>query len=148
VTDQHLNLNRPDAPRASTGIGALTPTRTWDVRQRREWEQQQKVANTPSNVALYWEQVEKRRREQEQAWEQRRIQAQADAQAREQQVVAHNTKVAAERTAKMLIASVFERLDATPREQQKVCQLIEQNNPESIHNPECYEVTLLKLRLT
>lgn len=157
MTDQHLDLTRPDAPRATTGLGPLTPVRTSDVHARRAWEESQKAATTPSAIDLHWAGVEERRKAQLARWKKEDEERQSAIQRWEQHKQQHNERVLAERAARqkadsdgvtkrVLLASLWERHGATPEEIRRVTALVERNSPQSVNEIALYEVTLLQLR--
>jgi hypothetical protein len=74
---------------AGTTDGPLTPMRTWDVRQRKEWEQRQAAPTPESATAEYWrrheerwaaknrEEAERIQRQNEQIWAEQRAKQEA-----------------------------------------------------------------------
>jgi hypothetical protein len=128
--------------RAHTGSGPQTARRTSDVRERRDWEQQQTAKEQPSRDLDQRMQAYREQRDRDAADEARRI---TEGNERYRQAVESEKQVIAQRTQARLLAAMFEQHSATDAERTKVSRLVEQR-PLEQRTIEVYEVTLLRLR--
>lgn len=139
--------------RAFTGSGPQTARRTSDARERSEWERQQQVAAEPDRELDQRMQAYREQRDREKADEQHRIR---EGNERYRQAVEADKKAVAdreakrradteERTARLLLAGMFDSHAASEIEQNRVRQIVEQHPPEQ-RTLDLYQVTLLKLR--
>jgi hypothetical protein len=138
--------------RAYAGAAPQVARRTSDVRERREWEQNNFNPRNPDispqqqAVIDYWDAVHKADEEKQRRWAEEARERDAAIAARYEAIKQANARIIAQREHERLLTMMFEQRGASDAERNRVTLIVQRNHPPGERVVELYEMTLLKLR--